>query len=156
MAKEDFRRLGIAVVVLDLREYFGREEALGETMNGLGGVFVCGGNTFVLRQAMRLSGFDRWLASAPSDFVYAGYSAGCCVLSPTLDGYRIVDDPDNRPYPEMRETIGEGLGIIDFVFLPHYRSDHPESADIDREVDYCEAHGLPYRTLSDGSVLLRE
>jgi dipeptidase E len=155
MDREDLRRLGIKTVLLDLQEFFGNEDALRKTLDGLGGVFVCGGNTFVLRQAMRLSGFDEFLSSAPEDFVYAGYSAAGCVLSPTLDGYDIVDDPKDLPYRECRKVIREGLSIIDFTFLPHFESDHPESSDIGREVAYCEENGMPYKTLRDGEVFLR-
>ena len=150
--------LGFDVEVLDLREYFGRTDALREKLFALDMVWVSGGNTFVLRQAMRLSGFDRLVADlcARADFVYGGYSAGCCVLSPTLKGLQTVDDPNNFPFEALHEVIWEGLGVIDYAFLPHYDSDHPESADIDREVAYCNENVIPFKTVRDGEVLLSE
>jgi dipeptidase E len=65
--------------------------------------------------------------------VFAGYSAGPCVLAPSLAGLELVDDPE-----EVQETYGvapiyTGLGILDFAFVPHFESPgHPETDDIGR------------------------
>jgi dipeptidase E len=40
--------------------------------------------------------------------------------------------------------------------MPHWNSDHPESADIDKEIAYCEQHGLAYLPLKDGDVHIVE
>lgn len=77
--------------------------------------------------------------------LYAGYSAGVCVLAPRLDGLQHVDDPEAAAYPDS-EVIWEGLGILDHLILPHYKSDHHESSAIDVEVDYCTRHGIPFET----------
>ena len=147
--------LGFTVEVLDLRDFFGKKEELEGKLKSLDMLWVSGGNTFVLRQAMKLSGFDTLFAKLRErkDFVYGAYSAGCCVLSTTLLGLQIVDEPFEYPYPESQETIWEGLGVLDYMFLPHFDSDHPESADIDKEVEYCKMHGLPFKTVRDGEVI---
>ncbi|HRI36016.1 MAG TPA: Type 1 glutamine amidotransferase-like domain-containing protein [bacterium] len=64
--------LGLEPELLDLREYFGNTEGLIAKLDTLAGVWVSGGNTFVLRQTMRLSGFDTIFPRllARSDFVY--------------------------------------------------------------------------------------
>lgn len=150
----DLSDLGIEAVLLDLKEYFGRKEELQKVLDTLGGVWVRGGNTFVLRQAMKLSGFDDLITSMErKDFLYAGYSAGICVLAPSLRALQQVDDPNQKPYGE-HEVIWEGLGLLDYIILPHYKSDHPESADIDKEVAFCEQNNIPYKTLRDGEVLI--
>jgi dipeptidase E len=77
------------------------------------------------------------------------------VLAPRLDGLHHVDDPTVRPYPGS-EVIWEGLGFLDYLVLPHYKSDHPESEAIDRDVEYCLEHGIAFRTLRDGQVLITE
>ncbi len=148
--------IGLEVEALDLRQYFGKKDALVEKINILGGVWVSGGNVFVLRQAMKLSGFDDILLqlNEKNDFVYGGYSAAGCVLSKKLDAYAIVDDANDFPYFEIQETIWEGIGLIDFVLLPHFDSDHPESSDINKELQYCMEHQLSYKTLRDGDVLI--
>jgi dipeptidase E len=154
----ELRELGFDVTLLDLRDYFGDEDDLDVQLQRLGGVYVCGGNSFVLRQAMQLSGFDGALRAScdRADFLYAGYSAGVCVLSPTLHAYAIVDDPTDMPYPQLRAQLWEGLGLLSFVFLPHYRSDHPESAQIDQEIAYCIDNKVLFKAYRDGEVLIIE
>ncbi len=151
--------VGLQPEVLDLKNYFENEVRLKEKLKSLGGIFISGGNTFILRQAMRLCGLDTVLQEYTKnreDFVYAGYSAAGCVLSPSLRGYAIVDDPTDLPYTGQKETIWEGLGMIDYAFLPHFDSDHPESADMNEEVQYCIENKIPYKTLKDGDALIFE
>jgi dipeptidase E len=150
----EVRDVGINVEVLDLREYFGAPHDLRARLRQLSGVWVRGGNTFVLRQAMHLSGFDAVLTDlVGADFLYSGYSAGVCVLAPSLEGLQHVDDATVRPYGDA-DVIWTGLGILDYLILPHYKSDHPESGAIDTEVAYCIEHGIPIRTLRDGEVIV--
>ena len=155
-SQADITSLGIEVMELDLRDYFGNARKLAAVMDHVGGVWVRGGNTFVLRQAMRRSGFDALLHSlTQTDFVYGGYSAGACVLAPRLEGLQQVDDPSARPYADS-EVVWEGVGLLDYLILPHYQSDHPESAAIDLEVAYCREQQIPFRTLRDGEVIVGE
>ncbi len=151
----DLCALGIDIEVLDLQEYFGEKERLMAKIDTLGGVWVRGGNTFVLRQAMKLSGFDDIIKNlGRDDFLYGGYSAGICILSPSLKPLQIVDKADIMPYEESNEVIWDGLGILVYMILPHYKSDHPESADIDKEVEYCIRNNIPFKTLRDGEVIV--
>jgi dipeptidase E len=157
----DLRELeaaGVQAQRLDLRAYFGRDSELERALAEYSGVWLSGGNVFVLRQAMRLSGLDRFICSAGgrSDFTYGGYSAACCVLSPTLKPFARVDDPQVRPYPESIETIWAGLGLLDFAFMPHFQSNHSESSLIEAEVAFCIENDLAYRTFRDGDVLVIE
>ena len=152
----ELRELGVSADVIDLRDYFGRRNELRSALAEFGGVWVRGGNTFVLRQAMSLSGFDDLLAEVvDSDFLYAGYSAGACVLAPELRGLQQVDDPSASPY-DGSFVIWEGLALLDYLVLPHYESDHPESADIAKEVEFCRREAIPFRTLRDGEVIIIE
>jgi dipeptidase E len=154
----ELRNLGLEVQLLDLKDYFGKTDELRKKINELQALFVRGGNTFVLRQAMRLSGFDiifrellKW-----DNFVYAGYSAGICVLAPDLKALQLVDDPTDKPYRELQDTIWEGLGFLNYIILPHYKSNHPESAAVDKLVEYCQMNGIPFKTLKDGEVIIIE
>ncbi len=154
---KDLRELEIEVELLDLRMYFGKKDALREKLKELHGIWIRGGNTFVLRQAMKLSGLDELLVQElrnREDFVYAGYSAAGCVLSPSLQCYQIVDDPTETPYPDCKEVMWDGLGLIDFAFMPHFDSDHGESADIDKEIELCEKMKIPFKAVRDGEVLI--
>lgn len=151
------RAIGLEPEVIDLRDYFQHKDKLPDILSSLAGVWVSGGNTFVLRQAYKLSGFDEILQmkhKEASDFVYGGYSAAGCVLSPSLKSYQVVDNPSALPYEENTEILWEGLGLIDFAFMPHFDSDHSESADINQEIAYCEKNGIAYKPLRDGEVLI--
>ena len=150
------RELGFDAEPLNLQHYFNKETALKERLQELGGVWISGGNTFVLRQAMKLSSFDRHLNELKKnpDFLYAGYSAAACILSKSLKPIDQVDKPFYYPYKEIQETIWEGLGLLDYIILPHYKSDHPESEMIGKEVERCIANNWAYKTLRDGEVLI--
>ncbi len=154
----DLRGVGADVELLDLKDYFDKQDELKEKLQSLGGLYVSGGNSFVLRQAMKLSGLDCLIPeiSKREDFVYAGYSAGVCVLAPTMKAYAITDDATDFPYPEIQEQIWEGLGILDFIFEPHYDSDHPESASTDKEIKFCIDNKMLFKAYRDGEVLIIE
>lgn len=152
----DLERLGIKVEVLDLKKYFTKNSPLKTKLASLRGIFISGGNCFVLRQAMHLSKFDELICGLPKDFVYSGYSAAGCVLGLSLKVYQIVDDPTQKPYREQKEIIWTGLNIVPWAFMPHYKSDHPESKDVEKEVEFCKKNKIPYKTLKDGEVLIIE
>lgn len=149
--------LGIDIEMLDLKNYFGKKEKLEKSIDKLGGVWVRGGNTFVLRQAMKLSGFDDIIKNIDrKDFLYGGYSAGICILAPNLKALQQVDKPNIMPYEKSKEIIWNGLGILNYLILPHYKSNHPESAYIDKEVELCKKKNIPFKTLRDGEVIIIE
>ena len=153
-ASAELSALGVRNEELDLRHYFGREDELATELRRFAGVWVRGGNTFVLRRAMRLSGFERILPRLLANgFVYGGYSAGVCVLAPSLEGIGRVDEPDLDPHG-FGSVIWEGLGVLPYLVLPHYRSDHHESEAIEGEVQYCQKNEIPFRTLRDGEVIV--
>lgn len=149
--------LGLSVEIIDLRNYFHKRTELKSKLTEIGAIFISGGNVFVLRQAMKLSGLDEILNELrdSSAFLYAGYSAAGCVLAPSLKGYEIVDKPIT-PYSEIKEVIWEGLGFIDFALMPHWDSNHPESADIDKEIKYCIQNNIAYKAIRDGEVIIVE
>ena len=156
---DDLNNLGLQTEEVDLRKYFKNQNELEQKLSKFGAAWVRGGNTFVLRRAFKQSGMDEWLIKQKNnkDFVYAGYSAGVCILSPSLKGLEIVDDPViiGEGYP--KETIWEGLGLIDFAFAPHFESaGHPETEAVSKEVEYYKKTGEKYRTLHDGEVLIIE
>ncbi|MFC2038763.1 Type 1 glutamine amidotransferase-like domain-containing protein [Chloroflexota bacterium] len=150
--------LGLDVQLLDLKDYFTQIDKLRERINKLGALFFCGGNTFILRQAMKASGFDIIFHELLNrdDFVYSGYSAGICVLGRDLKPLQQVDDPTEMPYEIVNSTIWEGLGYLDYMILPHYKSDHPESVLIDMELKYYQDNNIPFKTLRDGEVIIIE
>ncbi|MFD9391226.1 Type 1 glutamine amidotransferase-like domain-containing protein [Streptomyces sp. NPDC060000] len=150
------RDRGYRVTEVDLRDHFGDSEALAKRLSDFGIVWVHGGNPFVLRLAMALSGADEILTGLlrRDAVVYAGWSAGACVLSPGLQGLELVDDPADTVTAYGRTALWEGLGLLDYAFVPHYRSPIPESEPIERVVKRYEREGVPYRALRDGEVVV--
>lgn len=152
----ELKEIGIFAEHLDLRNYFGKQDELRIKLQETDLIYVSGGNVYDLRLAMRLSGFDDILKELlHTNKVYAGYSAAVCVLSATLKGYHIVDDPHLKTYGD-HETLWEGIGLIDWQFAPHFESDHSESDDINKEIAYYKEHNMNYKPLKDGEVIIIE
>ena len=148
--------LGFETEPLDLQQYFGKEDMLKTKLSELNGLWVSGGNTFVLRQAMRLSGFDHIFEGLRNrkGFLYAGYSAGVCVLCDSLKYIQNVDDPNDFPYEANRETIWTGLGVFNYGILPHYDSGHFESEAMEKELQRCIDNKWLFKALRDGDVII--
>jgi dipeptidase E len=155
---QDLAAIGIRAKELDLRKYFGKTKKLQEKLSDVGLIWVTGGNTFILRRAMFESGLDKILPDLlrSNKIVYGGFSAGICVLSPSLQGVHLADEPKDIPEGYNKEIIWDGLGLIDFYIVPHFQSGHDESLLADKVVEYYENRKLPYQTLVDGEALLIE
>ena len=151
------RAIGLEPEQLDLREYFGREADLAACIEQIGYVWAAGGNTFVLRRAFAASGLDRLLEArrTRSDIVYAGYSAGACVVTPTLRGVEFADDPDELPDGYSGPTIWDGLDFVPFAIIPHFKG--YGHSDLDRRtIDTYVERKLPFVALRDSEALAME
>ncbi|MDP2656646.1 MAG: Type 1 glutamine amidotransferase-like domain-containing protein [bacterium] len=148
--------LGLDVELVDLRDYFDNPTELEKKLSESGVIWVRGGNIFVLRQAMRMSGFDVIIKKLATrdDLLYGGYSAGICVLAPTLHGMELMDDPTAKPYGDNLEVIWGGLHILPYSIIPHYNSDHIESESAQKTVEYMTKNNMPFKTLADGEVII--
>ena len=62
-------QIGFKVKVLDLKDYFDNQEKLKKICLGYNSFCVMGGNVFVLRQAMKYSGFDTILEEKKNIFM---------------------------------------------------------------------------------------
>ena len=153
---DELKEIGFDITKIDLRKYFGKTQKLKEDLKEINACYVIGGNTYVLRLAMKYSGFDKYILekNKEDDFLYMGFSAGICVLAPSLYGLDIVDEPIN-PYNNDKVDYS-GLNILDFVPVPHYKSDHPESKLVDGIVELFNKEGIKYKTLRDGDVIIKE
>lgn len=154
-AIKELEEIGFEVTIISLEDYFNQKEKLREDLEEFYAFYVLGGNVFTLRQSMYLSGFDQYLKeiSTNPNYLYAGYSAGICVLAKNLQGLQTVDNPNENRYNYNR-IIWEGIGLIDYLPMPHYKSDHPESIMIDKEIEFCVKNNIKYKTIKDGDVLI--
>ena len=153
------KNLGLFPFELDLRLYFNNQQKQGELQDILAGsglIWVRGGNSFVLRRAMRISNFDKLISDllTRDAIVYGGFSAGIVMLTPSLCWVNLVDDPKIIPTGYNPVIIWEGIGLIPYAIAPHYRSDHPESAATDNLVQYYIDKHVLFKTLHDGEVIV--
>jgi dipeptidase E len=149
--------LGIESDELDLRDFFGQNKRMRESLARYGLIWAVGGNAFLLRRAMRASGLDEIVRSRVNDgsLVWAGFSAGSVVATPTLRGIEIIDDPGETPEGyENTEPMWDGLGFVPYSIAPHYRSDHPESQIVEMLVEHFEVNNMPFKTLRDGEAIV--
>ena len=154
---DDLSGLGLQPHELDLRDVPEAKD-VESALDGVDAVWVRGGNTFVLRVAMARSGADAVLADAirRDTLVYAGYSAGPCVLAPSLRGLELVDQVDDvgQVWPGA-DVVWDGLGVLDRAFVPHWSSPgHAETELVDKVVARYDADATPYWKLRDGQVLV--
>ncbi|WP_070379136.1 Type 1 glutamine amidotransferase-like domain-containing protein [Rhodococcus sp. WMMA185] len=164
-------RLGFTPEEVDLRDYIrsdgnARVDALQERLAGLDMLWVRGGNTFVLRAQMARSGADRVIPELLRNdaLVYAGYSAGACVMTPTLYGLDSCDDPAEVNATCGMDPLWDGLGMVSFAIVPHHPpAESPESgesmlleeaAGVRRTVDALRLAGIDYRTLTDDQAIV--
>jgi len=153
----DLRGLELEPTLIDLRDYFGDRDGFADAIAAYDAVWVRGGNCFVLRAAMALSGADRVLVDLleADRICYAGYSAGPAVLSPSLRGIELVDPVDQVEQTYGVEPIWDGLRILQYAFVPHFDSaPHPETEAIGRVVHRYETEGTPFRTIRDGQAIV--
>lgn len=145
---KDLEQIGFETQIFDLRKYFRNSKQMREDIKNYNTFYVLGGNVFILRKAMKLSGFDEYLKeiSILPNYLYSGFSAGICVLSKNLHGIDLADEPNKEPY-NYGEIIWEGIGLIDYMSVPHFDTpNHPESHLMYNVVSYLEE--------KDGDVFL--
>lgn len=152
---DDMRSLGFEAEQLDLREYFKRDDIV-EKMAQYDLVWFSGGNTFILAKAFKQSGFDAVFEELikQEKLIYAGYSAAFCVLPKSLHGVELVDDKDIVAGGYESGEIWEGVGLIDFYPIVHFRSDHPESDDVEKEYMFVRENNMTHKTFQDGDVYI--
>ncbi|MDB5716427.1 MAG: hypothetical protein JWO15_3824 [Sphingomonadales bacterium] len=153
---EELATLGINSEELDLRNYFNNSQELAATLSNYDLVWAVGGNSFLLLRAMKQSGFDKLIVPLVENdaIVYAGFSAGAVVATPTLHGIELIDDKETVPEGYSKEVVWTGLHLVGKSIAPHYKSDHPESEAVEEVVKYFLENGMDYWTLSDGQALV--
>jgi dipeptidase E len=150
----NLRSIGLDAEDFDLRQH--EAATIDERFGTPDFVWVRGGNVFTLRAAMAKSGLDSIIVERLREdaMVYAGFSAGPCVLAPSLAGLELCDPTDVSlaTYGTVRT---DGLGVLDRPIVPHLHSPaHPETELLGAVASNYDRDGQPYWALRDGQALL--
>lgn len=148
--REILRQVGINFSEMDIAGK--TKETLRQELSGVDVVLVEGGNTFYLLEQMRKSGFDGLLDELlDNNVIYVGSSAGAVVAGPNIEPVKYFDDP--KYAPSLRSY--EGLGLVDFLILPHYEeSKHMQ--EYETAMKDCQKLGMPYQLLTNEESILVE
>ena len=139
--------LGCDVTTLELATA-GRSE-VESALASADGVFVTGGNTYLLLWHARRSGFADVVVPLvdSGELLYAGTSAGAILAGPDLEPAAWADN--RAAVPDLDST--RGLGLVGFGVLPHDQD--PECAE--RHEAIVAAHPLlELVRLSDGRAVV--
>ena len=152
--KKLLEEIGFDVSICDLKNYFDCPEKLRADFTQYHAFCVMGGNVFLLRQAMKYSGFDQFLKGiSSSDYLYIGYSAGSVILSKDLSGFLGIDD--EIFYRLKEDLFYEGLSLIDYLFIPHYQSNYRKVELIHNLVEDCRKNDIRFQAVRDGDVIIK-
>lgn len=147
------KNLGFKPMEIDLRKYFIDADFSEKDLKKYQAVWMAGGNTFVLRRALKQSGASKVLGNMvrKNEIIYGGESAGAIVATPTLTGVEYGDDPYIVPRGYDKEVIWSGLGFISYHVVPHYGSEWAGAEEMVREL---KNHALNYKTLTDSQAIV--
>jgi dipeptidase E len=137
----DLQALGLDPVELDLKDFAGEPDRLRAALGEVDALWVLGGDVLALRAAFVESGADDAVRERLADesLVYAGYSAGACLLGPRL------------PLPAGLGTAG--LDVLPFTILPHYGVE-PGVAGATPLADLFIEQHIPFIVLRDGEAVV--
>jgi dipeptidase E len=141
--------LGCDVSELDLATVGASE--VPKVLQGLDGVFLTGGNSYLLLWHARRSGFaDLAMPLVESgELLYVGTSAGAVVAGPDLAPAANLDN--RREVPELESSVA--LGLAPFTVLPH--DNEAEVAAIHDEIVVAHPSMQFVRLADDRAVLVR-
>jgi dipeptidase E len=153
-----YAELGFDPALIDLRRFFGRPDDLATVLRRHRVIFAVGGNCFLLRRAMRDSDFDNIIRPLLAEgIVYAGYSAGACVMGDDMRPLTFMDNPDETaPGYTTDDPIMTGIGLVPFAIIPHADSDSSEAEAAAQGIAFAQAEGIAHAALRDGEVIVRQ
>ncbi|MEK7592773.1 MAG: Type 1 glutamine amidotransferase-like domain-containing protein [Patescibacteria group bacterium] len=139
---------GFKVQDVDLKGI--QTDELRKKFKGIDVVYVAGGNTFYLLEKVLESGFDVVIKELiDKGVIYAGGSAGAVLAGPTIEPVDAFDDPKAAPHLKSYA----GLGLVDFIVLPHYKSDPKYEAIQEKIIRDWSDKGYKVIPLTNGQAI---
>ena len=112
--RNDLAQMDYKLVIIDITNE--SKQTILNTLNSVGVLFVAGGNSFYLLQALK----DKDILHELTDFArkntYIGTSAGACIACPTIDYVKGLDDITQAPH--LNDYTA--MNLVNFYILPHY------------------------------------
>lgn len=117
-AKQLLTQLGLMVDELELTT--AAAEEITRKLEGCDFIYVSGGNTFFLLEALKKTGADQLIIrQVEQGTVYIGESAGSIITAPNIAYVSAMDDCTAAP--GLSDTTA--LGLVDFYPLPHHTNE---------------------------------
>jgi len=148
--RQQLARLGCESSTLDLARADG--EDIDAALNGADGVFLTGGNSYLLLCHARRSGFAELVVPLveAGKLLYVGTSAGAMLAGPDLGPAANLDN--RREVPELESS--RALGLVPFSVLPH--DDDPEARAVHDEIVAAHPTVRFIRLTDERAVLVRD
>ncbi|HZZ98370.1 MAG TPA: Type 1 glutamine amidotransferase-like domain-containing protein [Candidatus Saccharimonadia bacterium] len=109
-------------------------EQIEKDLSGFAALYMEGGNTFYLLQVMQQTGaFTVVQKLVRAGKLYIGTSAGSIIAGPDIEPTKKLDSMDAAP--NLKNF--EGLGLVDFVVLPHWGSKDFKELYLNRRLDHA-------------------
>ena len=149
IGKWRLKRLGLSVDELEIST--APYEVIVSKLEKNDYIYVTGGNTFFLLQELRRTGADKILTQEiQKGKFYIGESAGAIVVAPDI-GYSAKMDHIEKA-PGLKSY--EGLNLIDFYVVPHYKNWEMGKAAEDIINTYSDS--LELKSICDNQAILIE
>lgn len=146
---ETLDKTNIKFASIDLRKFNKDNNQLAKEFEGTDLLWISGGNVFYLRYILKESGLDKLVSQLiQNGMTYAGDSAGAAILGPDLHGLDLLDNPNEPP-----ELIYNGLGITNFIILPHWGNER-YAKDIASSKAILEKHNDKVIAISDSQACI--
>jgi len=141
--------MGFDVFDVDIKNK--TEEKLLKELKNIDILFVSGGNTYFLLEKILQSGFDRVIKKLINQgVIYIGSSAGSVLACPTIE---FIEDLDDRS--EANLSTFTGLGLVDFLILPHY-GDPKYDVRLNKIINKWKNKGYKIITLTNDQAIIVE
>jgi dipeptidase E len=153
---EYWRSIGLKPDEVDLRPYFHKSDA-GKLLAKYTFVWLAGGNVFLLRRALEYSGTGKYLYDAvrKNEVILGGESAGAIIMGPTLK-YSETEEDEDSPYcvpePYREEVLWDGLDLVRYVPVPHFKT--AGYIGIDEYIEKLRKNKIPYKTMTDDQAII--
>lgn len=142
---------GLNVTRIDLAEL--SPENVADAFEDCHSIWVGGGNTFLLLQEVRRSGFDTLVTEKIAEGTpYVGTSAGALIMAPDLRSIRFAEE---HPNLDLKLRSFDGLNLFPLLPLVHF--DNPEYRDVYRKIlnDALE-NDVAFVTLRDNQFIFAD